>query len=97
MIKQAEGPKELLANLKQTMYIYINNIIILCIHINIYHQNHFSSLSLPLDLQLPLRNRGYRVFRERLGEGSFAKVKRCESEETGQTYAMKVRAGLFGS
>lgn len=33
---------------------------------------------------------GFRVFRERLGEGSFAKVKRCEEEDTGRMFAMKV-------
>jgi len=33
---------------------------------------------------------GFRVFPEHLGEGSFAKVKRCEEEETGRIFAMKV-------
>eukprot|EP00438_Fugacium_kawagutii_P028794 Skav211409 [mRNA] locus=scaffold1528:461868:463586:+ [translate_table: standard] len=32
----------------------------------------------------------FRVFRDRLGEGSFAKVKRCEEEDTGRMFAMKV-------
>ena len=39
--------------------------------------------------------RGFRVFRERLGEGSFAKVKRCEEEDTGRMFAMKVCSGTW--
>ncbi|CAK9081818.1 unnamed protein product [Durusdinium trenchii] len=33
---------------------------------------------------------GFRVYKDRLGDGNFAKVKRCEEEETGRTFAMKV-------